>query len=174
MRGSFPTRKTSISDFNSVKRFIRRLPAYHSHYGATKSGKKFLNPNLTIIRLYREYKIVCKFKKKKPVSQWKFREIFNTKFNLGFKPKKTDTCRRCDKWNAVIGSEKANTLRKELLKQQKNNHIQINDRIQKEFKETVQFVRDNSNKAEMFTFDLQRALELPSISTSEAFYRRQL
>lgn len=33
---------------------------------------------------------------------------------------------------------------------------------------------NDSMKTEVFTFDLQRALEAPSISTSEGFYRRNL
>lgn len=174
LRGKYPTRKTSKRDLNVVEKFIRKFPSYYSHYGATKSTKKFLNPNLNILRLYREYQLVCNFKKKIPISKWKFREIFNTKFNLSFKPMKTDTCRKCDKFNAAIESERTHTLKREVLQQQKDNHIQIKDRLAETFNDTVKFVRDVSNNVEMFTFDLQRALELPSISTSEAFYRRQL
>lgn len=173
-RGEKFNRKTNEHDLQFVTQFIRKFPCYYSHYGAKKSGKKFLNPNLNIIRLYREYRIVCEFKKKKAVSEWKFRDVFNTKFNLGFKPKKTDTCRKCDKFNAAIESERTHTLKKELLREQKKNHIQIKERLEEKFKDAVKFVRDDSNNAEMFTFDLQRALELPSISTNEAFYRRQL
>lgn len=173
-RGKFPTRKTNINDLKFVKRFIRKFPCYQSHYGASKTEKKYLNPNLNIMRLYREYQLVCNFQKKKVVSEWKFRNIFNTKFNLGFKPNKTDTCRKCDKFNAVIQSERTSTLRKELVQQEKKFHLQIDKYIKKNFTDTLNFVRDSSNNAEMFTFDLQRSLEVPSLSTSEAFYCRQL
>lgn len=156
-RGKFPTRKTSISDLKFVKRFIRKFPCYHSHYGASKIKRKYLNPSLNIVRLYREYKIVCDFKKKKMVSEWKFREIFNTEFNLTFKPEKTDTCRKCDKFNAVMQSERTHTLKKEMLKQEKKYHLRIKDAIQEQFTDTLNFVRDSSNNAGMFTFDLQRS-----------------
>lgn len=167
-RGKCCNRKTDERDLNFVMKFIRRFPCYRSHYAATKSGIKFLNPHLNIVRLYREYKIVCEFNKRKAVSEWKFRHVFNTKFNLGFKPIKTDTCRTCDKLNAAIGSERTHTLKREF------NHKQITECLGKNFNDTKNFVRDLSNNTEMFTFDLQRALELPCITTSEAYYRRQL
>lgn len=173
-RGKFPTRKTKPRDLKFVKRFIRKFPCYRSHYGASKTTRKYLNPSLNISRLYREYKIVCQFEKRKIVSEWKFRDVFNTDFNLGFKPRKTDTCRKCDKFNAGIQSERTHTLKKDLLQHEKEFHLQIKDAIQNKFIETLNFVRAPSNNAEMFTFDLQRSLEVPSLSTSEAFYRRQL
>lgn len=173
-RGRFPARKTKISDIKFVKKFIQGFPCYHSHYGPKKSNKKFLNPNLNIRRLYREYSIVRDFKGRNKVSEWKFRHIFNTKFNLGFRPKKVDTCRRCDKFIAEIQCERTNTIRKEIAIQQKKDHLLTVERTKSLFLDSVKFCREIDDDTEIFTFDLQRALELPSISTSEAFYRRQL
>lgn len=173
-RGKFPTKKTKKSEIVFLKKFIQKLPCYRSHYGTTKTNKKYLNPNLNIRRLYREYCILCDFKKRKRVSEWKFRHIFNTEFNLGFRPKKVDTCRKCDKFEAEIQSERTNTAKKECVKEQKKCHLQTVKKTKQTFDDTVKYVRNESNNAEMFTFDLQRALELPSISTSEAYYRRQL
>lgn len=42
------------------------------------------------------------------------------------------------------------------------------------FNETLKDAQNDSSKVEFLVFDLQRALEIPSLSTSEAFYRRQL
>lgn len=64
-RGKFPTRKTKANQLKFVKRFIRKFPRYQSHYGASKTKRKYLNPELNIVRLYREYKLVCQFEKKK-------------------------------------------------------------------------------------------------------------
>lgn len=173
-RGQFPTRKTKESDLLFVKKFIRKFPSYPSHYGAPKSNKRYLNPNMNIKRMYKEYCIVCKFQKRKIVSEWKFSYVFNTCFNLTFHPRRVDTCRKCDKFKAEIQSERTNTVKKLFLVQQRNEHWRIVRQTKKIFNETKNMVRDESNNAEMLVFDLQRALELPLISTSEAFYCRQL
>lgn len=172
-RGRGSTKKTSENDLKFVENFIRKLPSYRSHYGPSKSDKKFLHPNLNIKRLYREYCIISKFKKRKPVSEWKFRETFNTKFNLGFHPKRVDTCRTCDKYEASLKSETTNTKKREQLSEQKERHLQLVSQAKETFKETIRNAQDSSSNVEILVFDLQRALELPSLATSEAFYRRQ-
>lgn len=88
VRGQFPTRKTKERDLKFLKNFIRKFPCYSSHYGALQSNKKYLNPNLNIKRIYKEYCLVCQLRKKVIVSFWKFRHVFNTSFNLAFQPKK--------------------------------------------------------------------------------------
>lgn len=93
---------------------------------------------------------------------------------MGFHPRKVDTCRRCDKFEAEIQSERTNTLKKEILLQEKNYHLQMVKNVKVKFNESVELARNESNNIEIFTFDLQRSLEIPSISTSEAFYCRQL
>lgn len=173
-RGKFPTRKTSTADVVFLKHFIRRLPSYYSHYGASKSEKKFLDPNLNIRRLYKEYCKVCQFEKRKEVSEWKFRHIFNTQFNLGFHPKKVDTCRTCDRLVAQIKSEQTNYEKYQELSQLKDDHLELVKITKQFFFETIEFARSDDSNTEVFTFDLQRALELPSMTTSEAFYKRKL
>lgn len=174
LRGQISKRKTSQRDVKFLKIFIEKFPSYYSHYAASKSDRKYLNPYLNIKRLYKEYVIVCEFKKRRVLTEWKFRNIFNTQFNLGFHPKKADTCRTCDKLEAQIQSERANTLNKDDLLEQKKHHLQMVKFTKENFAQTINDSRDDSNKIEVLTFDLQRALETPSISTSEAYYRRQL
>lgn len=174
LRGRFPTRKTKETDLIFVKKFIRKFPCYSSHYGASQSNKKYLNPNMNIKRMYKEYCMVCEFSKRKIVSEWKFRHVFNTSFNLAFHPKKVDSCRKCDKFKAEIDSERTNTVKKLCLMQQRRDHWQIVKKIKRNFEETKNLARDETNHIEKFTYDLQRALELPSITTCEAYYRRQL
>lgn len=173
-RGKKLTPKTRKRDLNFLKKFINKFPRYYSHYGTSKSDKKYLNPNLNIIRLYREYCIVCNFEKRKTLSEWKFRHIFDTQFNLSFHPKKVDSCRTCDKLHALVQSETTNSKTKEHLLKQKQYHLQMVKRSDEVLKKTIQDAQEPSSKTEVLVFDLQRALELPSISTSEAFYKRQL
>lgn len=173
-RGNFPTRKTDDEDVTFVKDFISKLPTYESHYKLSQSNIKYLSPFWNIIRLYREYCIKCQFEKRKPVSEWKFREIFNTQFNLSFARLKVDTCRKCDELNALSQSLNPNSKERADIEEQKIAHLNLVQKIKEEFKETIEYASDRNNKTVVLTFDLQRALEVPVIQTSEAFYLRQL
>lgn len=93
---------------------------------------------------------------------------------MSFHPKKSDTCRTCDKLEAQIQCERTNNSNKEDLIEQKRHHLQLVKSTKEKFAETIKNARDESNDIEVLTFDLQRALETPSITTSEAYYRRQL
>lgn len=173
-RGRVSTRKTRERDLHFVRKFIKKFPCYSSHYGPSASEKKYLHPNLNIKRIYKEYSILCDFKKQKVLSEWKFRHVFNTEFNLGFHPKKSDSCRTCDKLHALVQSEATYTVKKDQLLKQKQQHLNAVKRSRDTFCDIVKHSQSESSKVEVLVFDLQRALEIPSISTSEAFYRRQL
>lgn len=169
-RGKFPSRKTKESDVSYVKEFISKFPTYQSHYRLSPSNIKYLSPFLNIEKMYREYCLKCQFLRKKPVKIWNFRHIFNTEFNLSFARLKVDTCRTCDKFEAL---SKSGTLQ-ENVEQERKVHLDLVQLIFEEFAETVKLASDPENHTEIFTFDLQRALQLPCIETSEAFYKRQL
>lgn len=174
LRGKFPTRKTKDEDMSFVMNFIRKFPCYSSHYGSSSTDRMYLNPNLNIIKLYREYAALCRFENRTVLSENVFRDVFNTKFNLAFKPKKTDTCRTCDRLNAQMESVKTDHTEMDRLSALKDNHLDIVKKIKKEMDDCIEKAKNIENRMEVFTFDLQRSLEVPSISTSEAFYRRML
>lgn len=173
-RGRVSHRKTRTRDLDFLKKFIEKFPCHYSHYGPSSSEKKFLHQNMNIKRMYKEYSIVCEFKKKKVLSEWKFRHVFNTQFNLGFHPKKSDSCRTCDKVEALLQSETTNTIKRESLSKEKQQHLHLVERSKQTFNNTVEHSQSASSKVEVLVFDLQRALEIPLISTGEAFYKRQL
>lgn len=176
VRGNFPTRKTKESDILFVKECIDSFPIYESHYSNknTNSNKKYLSPHLTIIRMYREYCLKCNFKRRKPLSEIKFREIFNTEFNLSFARLKTDTCRKCDTFKALSQSQSHGSLQRANIEQEKKEHLQLVQKTSNEFHEIVKHASIPGNKTEVYTFDLQRALEMPVLQTSEVYYMRQL
>lgn len=175
-RGNFPKKKTKESDIAYVKDFINSFPTYESHYSNknTHSSRKYLSPYLTIARMYREYCLKCEFKRKTPIKDWKFREVFNTEFNLSFARLKVDTCRKCDMFNASFQSELQNSIQRTNLQEQKHEHLQLVQRIKNQFDQTVEYASNPDNKTVVFTFDLQRALEMPVLQTSEVYYMRQL
>lgn len=165
-RGKFSTRKTDDSDVVYVKSFISKFPSYESHYKISRSNKKYLSPFLNLKRMYREYEIQCNFEKRNKVKEWKFRQIFDTEFNLSFAPLKVDTCRKCDEYNAKKNS--ASFQQRQKLDQKWKRHLDIDKKVKKDFTETVEMASNPENKTEVFTFDLQRALELPSLKTKES------
>lgn len=175
-RGNFPTRKTKENDVLFVKNFINSFPTYESHYSNknTNSNKKYLSPFLTIKRMYREYCLKCNFQHKKALNETKFRKIFNTEFNLSFARLKVDTCRKCDKFKALSQSQAHGSVLRTNIEQEKNEHLQLVQKTKNEFHETVKHASNPENKTEVYTFDLQRALEMPVLQTSEVYYMRQL
>lgn len=175
-RGNFPTRKTEEKDVLFVKDFINSFPTYESHYSNknTNSNKKYLSPYLTIRRMYREYCLKCNFERKKPLTEAKFRSIFNTQFNLSFARLKVDTCRKCDTFTALSQSQSHGSLQRMNIEQKKSEHLQLVEKTKNEFHQTVEYASNPENKTEVYTFDLQRALEMPVLQTSEVYYMRQL
>lgn len=173
-RGRFPTRKTNESDITFVKEFIDKFPKYESHYKISRSNRKYLSPFLNIKTLYREYCSKCNLERMKPLSEWKFRQIFGTEFNLSFARLKVDTCRKCDMLNILIQSQKHTSIQRNNFEQQRKEHLELVQELKDEFRETVELARNPENKTEVYTFDLQRALEMPVIQTSEVYYMRQL
>lgn len=177
-RGSSSGRKTKDSDVAFVKEFIEQFPRYESHYKIAHSNIKYLSPFWNIKRLYREYCIKFNFNYRQnpdkiPVSEWKFRDIFNTQFNLSFARLKVDTCGTCDKIKAEMTNEK-NLTRLQELECKRQVHLDLDKKISLEFDEDRKASSEPVKKIEMLTFDLQRALEIPIIRTGEAYYKRQL
>lgn len=174
-RGNQPSKnKTNQRDKEYVKEFIAKFPKYKSHYGRNNSDRDYLAPCLNIRKMYREYKSVSDFRGRTVLSENIFRLIFNTEFNLAFKRPKTDTCKTCDEIHTKISS---NDLTFEQLQAQeviKLNHHQIVQRKKIEFESDVRRAKNSNDKIQCYTFDLQKTLETPSLTTNVAYYRRQL
>lgn len=167
-----PANKTSEQDRSKVINFINLFPKYESHYSRKKSSKKFLHPNLNLNKLFDEYKNSCEFKNEHPVSHYVFSEIFNNNFNLGFKRCHTDTCKTCDNLQCSL---KASGVEEEIaeIKRKQLEHIDSVEKLHKEFKQDVNNAERNGTSI-VLTFDLQKTLETPALTTSVAFYKRQL
>ena len=138
-----------------VKEHISMFPADESHYSrSVNTGKKYLSPILNISIMYKLYQKWCEEQSAKPVSARSYRTIFNEKFNLSFGHPKSDTCNVCD-----AGGDDAHCKRAEdafrAMKQDRMAAQQMDD---------INFI----------TFDMQKTLPLPKLSTNVAFYLRQL
>lgn len=172
-KGTNP-RKTSEADKQVVRDFIESIPKYESHYGRADSQRKYLHHNLTKAKLYRKYKNEREFKNLSFVSRFIFREIFNQDFNLSFKRRHTDTCRTCDE---IVTSLKSNLLTdtaKAKLRQRMLTHKDLVYKTNARFALDVKEAIESNEEVVVLTFDLQKTLETPSLTASDAFYKRQL
>ena len=78
-----------------LKKHTENVPIVESHYCRKNSKNKYLEQGLKIKHMYRLYKISCETDGRKPVSEFKYQNVFNLMYNLCFHvPKKDqyDTC----------------------------------------------------------------------------------
>lgn len=150
---------------------IKSFPTYQSHYSRKDNPeRKYLHPNLTIRKMFNLYVEKCQAANKMPVKEKFYYHVFNTKFNLHFKIPSKDTCRMCDELQMKIQAENAEEKKKE-LKLEKDLHLARADQAREQLK------RDKETASEQIyvaTFDLQKALPFPKLSTSTAYYKRNM
>jgi len=143
---------------DDVKCHIQQFPAEMSHYSRNNNpNRQYLSPWLNISMMYCLYKDSCRERGVEPVSLPSYCFIFCNNFNLGFGTPKSDTCAVCDASNKT-----AHTAHKQLAEQA--FEAQKQDRLHAQF----------SDDTFMIIFDLQKTLPLPKLSTSIAFYLRQI
>lgn len=169
-----PVNKTKEAAKNGVRTFINSIPKYESHYGRSSSQRKYLYHNLNLTKLYDEYKESRQFRNEHFVSHYIFSEIFNTEYNLSFKRRHTDTCRFCDEIKVVLQSALVSETRKIELRSEQTNHWTLVNKTHDDYKSDVKKARASDGKTVVLSFDLQKTLETPSLTTSVAFYKRQL
>lgn len=169
-----PKNKTNERDELYVKEFIAKFPKYKSHYGRNDSNREYLPPHLNIRKMYREYVAVTEFRQRTVLKESMFREIFNTEFNLAFKKPKTDTCKTCDEISAKNKSGNLSSEEMQSLEKRKLDHHQSVKEKKTQFEKDLSDAKNSMGKLQCYTFDLQKTLETPSLSTNVAYYRRQL
>lgn len=98
-----PGNKIDISD---VINHINSFPAYFNHYTrAHNPNRKYLNPDLSIKKMYDLYVSWCTDNGKTPVKEKMYYHVFSSKFNLHFKPPLKDTCQVCDALKNTLGGK---------------------------------------------------------------------
>ena len=165
LQGKHRNRPCKVDDehLEFIRNHINSFPTETSHYSRTENpNREYLSPLISLAKMYKLYCDRCTEASMKPVSDTKYYQIFNTEFNLGFGSPKSDTCSKCDR-----------------IVQEQDNHY----RIVAEHKERAKLAFDaqkedreraTAGHCHVITFDLQKAMPLPKLSTSIAFYKRQL
>ncbi|GFO11281.1 hypothetical protein PoB_003778600 [Plakobranchus ocellatus] len=88
-------KKIDDSLIQQVKDHIKSFPIVDSHYCRADSAKKYLDPSLSVARMYRLYCVARDENGQDKVSEDKYRQVFNQSFNLGFHRPKKDQCETC-------------------------------------------------------------------------------
>lgn len=160
-RGKHDNRPHKIAE--DVKQYIiehiKLFPASESHYSRNKNpNKKYLSPLLNISKMYKLYREKCSEENKDScfyIKYCTYSKIFSTEFNLSFGEPRSDTCSTCD-------SGKCDEEHKQNYKEAFS--------LQREDREYAK----SSNGVCYLTMDLQQTLPLPKLTTSKAFYLRQM
>ncbi|GFW17791.1 uncharacterized protein TNCV_1133911 [Trichonephila clavipes] len=158
-----------IDDTNVIKH-LKSFPAYSSHYTrAHNPRRQYLNPDLNIKKMYELYVTECEKENVAPVKEKYYYNVFSTKFNLHFKQPSKDTCQTCDAFQIKIQSSDDEGIK--MAKIEKETHLEEAERARS------QMAADRmaaSEKLFVFSFDLEKALAFHKLTTSVAYYKRNL
>ena len=156
---------------------ISSFPAYESHYSREKTEKKYLGPELKIEKMYSLYLEWCTKNdeaSENVAKNWLYREIFNTKFKLSFKPPQSDTHDVCDEYRVKLKSlpQQSEAVR-ELISEQLNSHMQEAEKRYSLKSINKEMARGNT-KHKVVTADLQKCLPIPLLTNCISVYKRNL
>lgn len=158
-----------IDDTNVIKH-IKLFPAYSSHYTrAHNPRRQYLNSDLNIKKMYELYVTECEKENVLPVKEKYYYNVFSKKFNLHFKQPSKDTCQTCDALKIKSQSSDGEGIKTAEI--EKESHLEEAERARS------QMAADRmatSEKIFVFSFDLEKALPFPKLTTSIAYYKRNL
>lgn len=166
-----PPNKVGNDTLQLVRDHIDSIPTYESHYCRNKSEtqKKFLPSHYTLTKLYEEYKIWVA--PNSPVSRKIYERLFH-ETGIKIKSYHKDTCSTCDKLKVSIQNEKNNEALKK-LQMDSDLHLAEVDEAYNAKRQDKEYAKNDESKL-VYTFDLQQCLPTPYLTTSIAFYKRQL
>ncbi|XP_062555461.1 uncharacterized protein LOC134220417 [Armigeres subalbatus] len=158
------------NELEFIEQHIRSFPAYTSHYARERSSKLYLSSDLNINRMHELYKQKCLEDGRRSVQYFTYRKVFK-KMNLAFRKLKVDTCCKCDK--LAISLKIASDEEKEKIEATRNEHHEEAQEAYRQKKFDVQRAKADG-RFRTASFDLQKCLPTPHLTTGIAFYKRQL
>ena len=148
---------TSEEKIDEIRKHIEKFPAEMSHSRKKNPNRKYLQCDLSISKMYAMYKREAI----DPVKENIYSRVFVTDFNLGFGSPRSDTCSTCDEF-------KANETAIDIF-----NH-------KKDYEEGYRLMTEDREEAlrtpgiNFVTFDLEKCLPLPKLTTGIVYYKRQI
>lgn len=171
--------KLDEADTEYVKTHIASFPTYKSYYSRKDTEKDYLSPDLNLSLMYKLYETKCKEEQRKSVSQAAYRDIFYKDFNYSFKPPSKDTCKTCDMLDIQIKAERdkpencRNVEKLQTDEEKHAKHMTESNTARQELQNDQTVPKNDSSKVTI-TFDLQKTLPTPKLTTGVAYYKRQL
>lgn len=129
---------------------------------------------LNIASLYRD-KYLDYFKEKNvsPVSEDKYKQIFNEKYNIGFKLPKSDTCKTCDMIHIKLSNLTTRDERRGILLLQKEKELHLR-RMHGKLTQFTAEAKTHPDRLHTINIDPQQTLPTPILTCGHAFYLRKL
>ena len=164
LRGLYDRKENNVS-LQQVNNFLDSLPHYKSHY--SHSNSLYFSPELNKTTAYELY---AKNSESPCVSKKKFMSILKA-YKVKFHSSRSDTCRHCNEIKANLNrstGEDHKNLQREL------SHHHGEAQAARESLTEMTLLSKMEDDLLVFTFDLEKTQPLPHITTSVAFYKRQL
>lgn len=161
--------KMSLEQKNDIIAHIRMFPKYKSHYCRDRRNQQeYLPIGITIKKMYELYK----GEYENVVSLSAYHKIFLTEFNLKTKSPRKDTCNKCDSYAAKI-QNCTNAEEKQKLTSEDEIHKRQAELARARMNSDLALAKERED-TDTLTFDMQKTLPLPRLSTNIIFYKRQL
>jgi hypothetical protein len=148
----------------AVCQFISQFRAVQSHYSREKSVRIYLPSDLNISRMCAMYNEAAEPQLRVKLSF--FREVFVTRFNIGFGTPRTDVCSFC-----LAHEEQIKIEDNDDTKQQLQTELRVHKQRAKAFYDLLR-----ERRADLLTlsFDCEKNQVLPRVPDQSAYYSRQL
>ena len=178
-------KKISSALRQKVRQHIASFPQQQSHYSRHQNAQRtYLPENLSVRRMWLLYLIenepvqIDNIKQKRKctaeVKLHTYREEFN-QLNIGFGLPRSDTCAQCDRLEISIAEAEASNdqTKASHLRQEKEKHHRKAEKAYSTLSTLTEEAK-RSTELDMYTFDFQQNLPIPSLTTSDMFYSRML
>jgi len=166
-RGGFPLSKKIKAEevTTSIKNHILKFKSRKSHYSRSDTGRSYLQPELSVKKMWSHWKNKRTTLKLPLASFSKYYKVFTKNFNLSFGHPRQDVCSFCTQKLCQIKNEKDDI--KEVLQIELKEHKAKS----KYFSKMLSF---QLNDTIQISFDMMQNQPLPKLSVTETFYSRQV
>ncbi|XP_041982815.1 uncharacterized protein LOC121739498 isoform X3 [Aricia agestis] len=152
---------------DGVRDHINSYPKKESHYCRASTSKTYLDGDLNLCMMYRQYKDWCVHNDKLLATQGTYENIFRTEFNISFYKPKKDMCSLCLSYTNANGEDKLN------IEDAYLTHLREKELCRLDKEADIESCKNDSSKI-ICCYDMQAILQTPSGNDSLFFYKRRL
>lgn len=163
-RGGDRVSHKNVHKMEAVIKFINSIPCTEPHYCRGNTKRYYLASELSINKLWKLYDSQATEDLK--VKKCYFRNIFNTKYNLGFGTPRTDVCATCLRFSSELKHVKNDEAKNNLLTKQRLHKLRAKAFFKK--------VKEEKPGLKIFSFDCEKNLNLLKVPDQVAYYLRNI